>query len=87
MSDIDLANQLNAEAQKLVDAQKNYDSARSAVLNWMERDIDRSEGSGRQEALREQHFDSLREDEGNAASALNRQKAVVVALVEQIKGR
>ncbi|KGA36977.1 hypothetical protein ABRP70_12535 [Pectobacterium odoriferum] len=85
MSVIELVNKLSEEAQKLVDAQRDYDSARSALLNWMERDIERSEGSGRQEALREKHYDSLREHERSAEDAFYQQKAIVVKLAEQIK--
>lgn len=85
MSDIDLVNQLSSEVQKLVDAQRNYDSARSSLLNWIEQDIDRNEGSRRQEALRDNIYDSLCEDRRSAEDALSHQKAIVIKLAEQLK--
>lgn len=84
MSDIEVIKQLAEESQKLVEAKQHFDAARSDLLSWMKRDIERSEGSGRQEALRERHYESLRENESSAESALKRQKAIVAKLAEQI---
>ncbi|MEM0674356.1 hypothetical protein AAHA48_14420 [Dickeya oryzae] len=85
MSDIDLVNQLSEEVQKLFDAKQNYDFGKRSLLNWIERDIDRNEGSERQEALRDRDYDSLREDERSAKDAFDHQKAIVTKLAEQLK--
>lgn len=84
MPDIDLVKRLAEESQNLIAAQKNYDSAKSAVLSWLERDMERSEGSGAQEARREGHYENLCQEESGALCALNNQKETVRKVAEQL---
>lgn len=85
MSDLELAKQLAEESDKLVQAQDKYDKAKSRVLSWLERDIERSEGSGRQEASRERDYENLRSDQSDAESTLNHQKKIVAELAGKLK--
>lgn len=84
MSDIDLVKRLAEESQILITAQKNYDSAKSSVLSWIERDMKRGEGSGAQEARREGHYENLCQEESSALRALNNQKETVRKVAEQL---
>ncbi|MCB8483274.1 hypothetical protein, partial [Klebsiella pneumoniae] len=56
----------------------------SAVLSWLERDMERSEGSGAQEARREGHYENLCQEESGALCALNNQKETVRKVAEQL---
>ncbi|HCE5740195.1 TPA: hypothetical protein NHK44_005861 [Pseudomonas aeruginosa] len=62
-------------SQTVAEAQAAYDAARSALLNELERDIERPEGSGAQERRREEHQQALRDEEDRCKRALENAKA------------
>lgn len=73
----ELEKNLAVESAKLVELRAQYDKVRSAYLNELERDCERSEGSMRQEALREKHQEELRNTQYSAEKALDEQKKSV----------
>ncbi|MCG8709792.1 hypothetical protein JHU04_003050 [Brenneria sp. 4F2] len=63
--------------------EKKYKSARATYLSALERDIERSEGSGRQELLHDQYMADLSQESIDTEAAYQLQKQHVKELKKQ----
>ncbi|WP_063664343.1 hypothetical protein [Aliivibrio fischeri] len=71
------------ETEVLRTLRSEYERAHNIYLSELAADCERSEGSGRQEALRESRQNKLSDDEFYAERALNSQRKIVAALTLQ----
>ena len=79
----DLEIKLAEASALLVTLRSQYESARRAYLSELERDCERSPGSGAQERRREENQAELRDAQWKAETTLNEQLMVVKQLTEQ----
>lgn len=75
------------ETQTLLNLGSVHKNARREFLSELERDCERSEGSGAQEARREAIQNGLREAERSAQAALDAQKTLVSRLTDEYLSR
>ncbi|MGV6480778.1 hypothetical protein ACT2VT_000192 [Pantoea agglomerans] len=71
------------ETQTLLNLGSAYTNAREKFLSELDRDCERSGGSGAQEARRDSIQNELREAERSAKAALDAQKQLVTRLTEE----
>lgn len=84
MNEQQLREELAKEQGTLNDLQHAFDIAHADLLSAMERDLNRRDGSMRQDALHERFMDESRQKESAAESALTRQQSKVLALKEKL---
>ncbi|HGM6909261.1 TPA: hypothetical protein ACKQDN_002217 [Serratia marcescens] len=87
MNDKEKEARILEETKTLFNLGSAYTNAREEYLSELNRDCERSDGSGAQEARRDAHQNKLREAERSAESALNAQKQLVTRLTEEYLSR
>ncbi|EGR1345765.1 TPA: hypothetical protein NJ546_004451 [Vibrio parahaemolyticus] len=71
---------INVETKKLNDLRKQFESAKSSYFSDLERDVNRRDGSSRQDALHERFMEESRDRYLAAKSAFEAQEKLVASL-------
>tara|TARA_R110001583_G_scaffold107040_2_gene255575 strand:+ start:483 stop:722 length:240 start_codon:yes stop_codon:yes gene_type:complete len=74
---------MNEETKKLNDLSNKYEAAKSSYFSDLERDVNRQDGSARQDALHDQYMEESRARYRTAESAFEAQVKLVASLLEK----
>ncbi|CAD2224839.1 hypothetical protein P3J6_120667 [Pseudoalteromonas sp. 3J6] len=74
---------INEETKKLNELSNKYESAKSSYFSDSERDMNRRDGSARQDALHDRHMQESRDEYYSAKTAFETQVKLVAKLLSE----